>query len=375
MLIRNALAERKEAMIARLLCLVFFWIAAGAAQAADFRVTFINPGSETGFWGDVSRTMAAAAADLNVELEVLYADRQPYGMEEQLSRRLQQGDLPDYFVLVNELQAAARLMQLMEGQPSKVLFLLNKLTPKQRGDLERRNIDLRSIVATIVPDNETAGYEMAQSLFREARRLHPHKTEIQLLSLTGDTTTPAGVQRELGMLRAVADNPDVRLVHAIPVEWNEELAFFRAKEVFSRMPVDVVWAANDDIAFGARRAALEDGLVVGNDILFAGTNWSQRGMDAVQAGEMTMTHGGHFFAGAWAIVMLRDHFVRTAKGEVFVDVVFKMSPITAENVDVYLERLGDGNWARINFAKFCKSVSGRSSYDFSAQAVLDAVGS
>ncbi|MHA7776620.1 ABC transporter substrate-binding protein [Roseibium sp. M-1] len=355
--------------------MMFLLIAAGTVQAADFRVTFINPGSESGFWGDVSKTMAAAAADLNVELEVLYANRQAYGMEEQLSRRLEQGNPPDYFILVNEHQAAPRLMQLMEGQPSKVLFLLNKLTPKQRSDLERRNIDLKSIVATIVPDNETAGYEMAQALFREARRLNPDKREIRLLSLTGDTATPAGLQRELGMLRAVADNHDVKLIRAIPVEWSEELAYLRAKDLLGRTEINVVWSANDDIAFGAQRAASEAGLAIGKDILFAGANWSNRGMNAVQANTMTMTHGGHSFAGAWSIVMLRDHFSRDARGEVFVDVVFKMSPITAENADLYLERLGDGNWDKINFARFCKSASGRSHYDFSAKAILDAAGS
>ncbi|WP_460071774.1 ABC transporter substrate-binding protein [Roseibium sp. ROS1] len=362
-------------MIVRLLCMVWFWVAAGVVQAADFRVTFINPGGETGFWGDVSRTMMAAAADLNVDLEILHADRRPYGMEELLSLRLEQGELPDYFILVNENQAAARLMQLMEGRESKVLFLLNKLTPKQRADLERRNIDLHGIIASVVPDNETAGYEMAQSLFAEARRLNPEAGEIRLLSLTGDSTTPAGLQRELGMLRAVADNSDVKLVHAIPVDWSEELAFARTKSVLNRTRIDVVWGANDDIAFGAQRAATDVGLTIGKDILFAGLNWSNRGMNAVRSNELTMTHGGHFFAGAWAIVMLRDHFFRSVQGEVFVDVVFKMSPITAQNVELYLSRLGDGNWDKIDFARFCKSSSNHSHYDFSADAILEAAGS
>ncbi|MEE4014292.1 ABC transporter substrate-binding protein [Roseibium sp. FZY0029] len=362
-------------MFVRLLCMVWFWIAAGVVQAADFRVTFINPGGEKGFWGDVSRTMAAAAADLNVDLEILYANRRPYGMQELLQHRLDQGDLPDYFILVNENQSAARLMQLMEGKPSKVLFLLNKLTPQQRVELERRNIDLRAIIASIVPDNETAGYDMAQSLFDEARRLHPQVKEIRLLALTGDTTTPAGLQRELGMMRAVADNSDVKLVHAIPVSWNEELAFVRTRNVLNRTRIDVVWGANDDIALGAQRAAAEAGLHIGKDVLFAGLNWSTRGMDSVKSGKLTMTHGGHFFAGAWAIVMLRDHYFRRIQSEVSVDVMFTMSPITSQNVDVYLSRLGDSNWDKIDFAGFCKSISSRSHYDFSAAAILDAAGS
>ncbi len=362
-------------MAVRLLVLCCLWFAAGAAQAADFRVTFVSPGGETGFWGEVARTMAAAADDLNADLEVLYADRKPYAMEELLSHRLEQGDLPDYFILVNENQAAARLLQLMAGTSSKVLLLLNKLTPKQKHTLELRHIDMHNVVASIIPDNETAGYEMAQSLFVKMRQTRPQEEKIRLLALTGDSSTPAGLQRELGMLRAVADNDDVTLVHAIPVEWNEELAYERAKAVFERTRVDVVWGINDDIALGAAKAAREDGLAPGADVQFAGLNWSKRGMEAVRNGELTMTHGGHFFAGAWAMVMLRDHFSRRVKGEVYVDVLFKMSPITPENVDLYLARLGDGDWGKIDFRDFSKEFTGNSHYDFSAEAILSAAGS
>ncbi|WP_208977876.1 ABC transporter substrate-binding protein [Labrenzia sp. 011] len=345
---------------------------ANVAHAADFRVTFLNPGGETGFWGDVSRTMAAAAADLDVDLEILHAERQPYIMEALLRKRLDDGDLPDYFVLVNESQSAGRLLQLMDGMPSKVFFLLNKLTPQQKANLEEHNIDLGNIVGSISPDNETAGYEMAQSLIDAARMVRQDGGPLNLLALTGDVSTPAGVQREMGMLRAVADNDDVKLLHAIPADWNETVAYRRASEVFARMPVDMVWAANDDIAFGARKAALEAGLTPGKDIFFAGLNWSERGMEAVHEGEMTMTHGGHFFAGAWSMVMLHDHFFRDFEGDVFVDVLFKMSPVTQQNVDLYLSALGDGNWDKIDFSLFSKTINNRSHYDFSAAAILDA---
>lgn len=362
-------------MFVRFVCIVCFWIASFAVQAADFRVTFINPGDDTGFWGEVAKTMSAAAKDLNADLEILNANRRPYAMEELLSHRLERGDLPDYFILVNENQAAARLMQLMEGHPSKVLFLLNKLTPNQKTILERRNIDLRSIVATIVPDDENAGFEMAEALFEDVRHNGATQGKIRLLALTGDTNTPAGLLRELGMLRAVASNDDVELVHAIPTNWDEGVAYQRTRDVVMRTHVDVIWSASDDLAFGARRATDEMGLSAGRDIFFAGLGWSRRGMDGVQATEMSLTHGGEFFAGAWSIVMLRDHFFKSVKGEVFVDVLFKMSPITMENVEVYLSHLGDGNWDKIDFTRFCKSRTGRSHYDFSAEAILDAAGS
>ncbi|GAB4531315.1 MAG: ABC transporter substrate-binding protein [Roseibium sp.] len=356
----------------RFLCLACFWIVPLAAQAADFRVTFVSPGGKTGFWGEVASTMAAAASDLNADLEVLYADRKPYAMAELLSRRLAEGDPPDYFILVNENQAGARLMQLMEGSSSKVLFLLNKLTPSQKDNLERRNIDLHNVIASIIPDNETAGYEMAESLFEALRQAAPGRDRYRLLALTGDTSTPAGLQRELGMIRAVADNDDVTLMHAIPVSWSEDTAYERAGTALGRGRIDAIWGANDDIALGAGRAAAESGRTAGRDVFLAGLNWSQRGMEAVRDGRMTMTHGGHFFAGAWIMVMLRDYHFRTVRGEMSVDVMFKMSPITRENVDMYLDRLGDGDWDRIDFRRFCKTINGDSHYDFSAEAILSA---
>ncbi|MEM5582784.1 ABC transporter substrate-binding protein [Roseibium sp. AS2] len=361
-------------MIFRIVCLVWLCVASHAVHAADFRVTFINPGSNTGFWGEVSKTMTAAAGDLNADLEILYANREPYAMAELLSRRLEKGDLPDYFILVNENQSGARLMQLLEGRPSKVLFLLNKLTPKQKVILERRNIDLHNVIAAIVPDNESAGYEMASSLFDQARRSRSGGGDIRLLALTGDASTPAGLERELGMQRAVADNPDVRLLHAIPVSWSEDIAYAQTGNVLARTRIDAVWAANDDIAIGASRAAAEADLTAGEDIYFAGLNWSRRGMSAVGKSAMTMSHGGHYFAGAWSMVMLRDHYFRHAEGEVTVDVLFKMSPITPANVGIYRSRLGDGNWDKIDYRSFCKSESGSSHYDFSARAILRAAG-
>jgi hypothetical protein len=131
-------------------------------HAAGFRVTFINPGGDSGFWGHVSKTMQAAAADFDVDLEILNADRRPYYMEKLLQERLSKGDLPDYFILVNELQEGARLMQLLDGQPVETVFLLNTLTKSQYGVLNERVQS--SIIGSITPNNEWAGYEMAQSL-------------------------------------------------------------------------------------------------------------------------------------------------------------------------------------------------------------------
>jgi ABC-type sugar transport system substrate-binding protein len=231
-----------------------------------------------------------------------------------------------------------------------------------------------SIIGSIIPNNDQAGYEMAKSLIRLDENLHGPRNDLRMLALTGDDSTPAALERQKGMERAVAETRAVDLLGAIPVNWNGETAYQRTKEFLDRTRIDVVWGANDDIALGATRAAMELGLKPGKDIVFAGLNWSKAGMEAVRRGELTMTHGGHFFAGAWVMVMLYDFHFRTDQDVTGNDVVFEMSAITSGNVNVFLDRLGDEDWGKIDFRHFSRVITGRSNYDFSTQAILDAAG-
>lgn len=76
-------------------------------------------------------------------------------------------------------------------------------------------------------------------------------TLIWMFALSGDSSTLAGIQREAGMLRAVAESEHVGLVRVIPVNWNEETAYERARDLLSHSSFDAISAANDAIAIGA----------------------------------------------------------------------------------------------------------------------------
>jgi ABC-type sugar transport system substrate-binding protein len=69
----------------------------------------------------------------------------------------------------------------------------------------------------------------------------------------------------------------------------------------------LVWAGSDQMAFGAMRAWRGAGRVPGKEVLFSGVNTSTEAMKAVRSGELTALAGGHFMAGAWALVMILHH--------------------------------------------------------------------
>ncbi len=367
-------APAKELVMPR----VCLWIVAacaalcfqGPAGAKPISVTFINPGGNSAFWGDVVATMEAAANDLDIELEVLHTDRDRIRMVEAAREIAQRATQPDYVVIVNELQQAPPMLRALEAADLPVFVLLNRLTAAQRSELSADGNALDGIVGSVVPDNEVAGFEMAQSLIARARALRLDRDGISMLALLGDAATPAALEREAGLMRAIAMHDDVDLVRAFPVMWNEDVAFERTSQALARLPIDAIWAANDQISFGAQRAAAAHGQVPGETMVFAGLNWSNAALEAVRAGEMTMSHGGHFFAGAWAMVILRD--LEEGRLEPGRHIRFPMSAIDHSNVDLFLELLGSRQWNAIDFKRFSLAHELGGAYNFSGIAIVSA---
>ena len=134
-----------------------------------------------------------------------------------------------------------------------------------------------------------------------------------------------------------------------------------------------VWAANDPIAIGASEALKANHLKPGEDVCLVGLNWSAQGLAMVQRGEMLLSDGGHFFAGAWAMVMLHDYHQRSLSGNHSQpgQVTFQMQSIDQANIDLYRQKLGDENWEKIDFRGFSLTpLQDYTEYDFSLENVF-----
>jgi len=89
----------------------------------------------------------------------------------------------------------------------------------------------------------------------------------------------------------------------------------------------------------------------GVDVKIAGVNWTEAGIQHVMNGEMTLTHGGHFLAGGWAMVMLYD-IVQRGDFNSRIEVRFPMAAITPINAPDYVKHFGSQQWSRIDFKSF-----------------------
>lgn len=343
-----------------------FSVTSSAAESID--VTFINPGGKSSFWGMVSSTMEAAADDLDISLEIIHTERDRIRMLQASRDIADRQEKPDYVILVNELNQGVTMLDNMASADIPVFFLLNTLSQEQIEGFTKNGGAPDAIVGSVTPDNEIAGYEMARSLIDAVRSTKGADAQVSLLAILGDTATPAALDREAGLRRAVAETDRAQIARAFPVLWSREEAEKRSRLALRVLDVDAVWAANDDIAFGAMDAARTNGYKPGDDLFFAGLNWSPAGLEGVRDGLMTMTHGGHFFGGAWAMVLLRDVHDGSFEGGA---VEFPMSAVDRQNVDLFLERLGGQDWEKIDFKRFLRSQQG-GAYDFSTDAILRA---
>ena len=333
-------------------------------------VVFVNPGFESqGFWRDVSDTMSSAAEEFGLSLEILYSDRAWPTMLEHANNVLARKTKPDFLILVNEHAQAVELLQRANEKQIPTLMLLNDLTPAQRAEVGEPLSDSSPYwLGSVVPDNEIAGYEMARSLTAAL----PEKETINLLTLAGDAVTPASLVRLSGLDRALAETPHLNEQRRLFVQWSEEQAYRRV-EFWIKLgePLDAIWAANDDIAIGAIRALQEAGLRPGIDVVVAGLNWSVRGVEHVRDEVMTLTHGGHFFAGALSMVVLHDALHRDISLSEPIKVYFPMMAINQTNATQYLEKFSDGNWSQIDYSQFSQPEgSGFSDYSFTLDRIL-----
>ena len=324
-------------------------------------IAFISPGyGDRGFWKDVSDTMQAAADQFGFDLTIFDSDRNWARMAENANRAFAMNPAPDYIIAVNEHQQGTRIVLEAQEHGIPILMLLNDLTEAQKQRYGRPGKELTQWIATLTPDNERAGFEIARSLISAMREENHGRSpgNICLLSLAGDSLTPASLQRLDGLDLALQRYRVFKEQRRLVANWSFDEAYRRTADWIAKGGcLDAVWAANDAIALGAVKAIEEAGMVAGKDVFVGGLNWSAEGLENVENGKMTMTHGGHFLAGAWIMVVLKDYLEGVERLRINPEVSFRMQSITPENIETYKQVLGSRDWDRIDFSQF--SLAGK----------------
>lgn len=357
--------------------IIGFGIACLSIPAAALTVAFVNPGkSDELYWLTASQAMQSAADSLGIRLEVFYAERDHLRQVEIMRTLVARParERPDYVVIGNEKRMGGPQLRLATDAGIKVFFAYSTLLSEDRAVFGAPREKYKDWIGSLLPRAEDAGYLTAKALIerglREGRFAADGK--LHLLAIAGDNSTESSLLRNAGMERAVREQPKVVLDQMVYAEWRRDLGEEKAKQLYVRHPqVQLVWAGNDLMAFGAMKALEEGGGKAGKDKLFSGVNTSTEAMQAVIDGRMEALAGGHFMCGAWALVLLYDY----AHGRDFADegleLVYPMfslfDPPLARR---FLERFKDGV-PKMDFRAYSKAYNPKlKHYDFSFAQLL-----
>lgn len=347
----------------RLSLLFLLFVASLPAHATS--VVFLNPGlSSEPFWVNYSSYMQDAADDLGMQLRVMYGERDPHKTLGNAREVLQGAQKPDFLVFVNEQFVGPEVLRLFADSGIKLFALHSTLTPEQQTLAGGTREKYSNWIGSLVPNDEEAGYLMGKALLELAP-----KGGTELVAFSGVKQTPSATLREAGLQRALAEHPQVRLRQVLYGEWKEQRAYEQAKALLPRYPdVSLVWSANDEMAFGAMRAAQEQGRV----LRYSALNNSQRVLQAKIDGSISVLASGHFILGGCAMVMLHDY----AAGMDFAarggkDQQARLFRLVNEQQAKHLLRHMDKGGKGLDFRRFSATRHPRMQrYDFAIDALL-----
>lgn len=336
-------------------------------------VIFANPGGENdAFFMPVTEFMQAAADDLGVELKVIYTDREhshveyAEGLEQECRVRK-----PDYIIGMNPRGAGQRLLETAQKAGVKTVVFNQGFLGKDRLQVGSPGSKYSQWAFEYLPDDVHSGYLLAKTLIEQAEKqgLHGPDGRIHVVGINGHHASPASILRQKGLEQAVAESPNATLLQIIHADWKRDKAHQITLGLLERHKnTAAIWAASDVMAAGVADAIRISGKQAGKDVLTGGVDWTPMGLEMVSEGPFSTTIGGHFMDGGWVMVMVYDqmHGVNIPRSG-----TSNFSSITADNVEMYRNAFGDGDWDQIDFRRFSKHLNPElKEYEFGLKAIL-----
>lgn len=328
------------------------------AKAQRLSVTFLNPGlSDEGFWPMVTAAMQAAADDLDIELEVIYA-----GRDRQMLRRAglsvaERPSPPDFLVVANNDPVVLDILKAADSAGVPTLLLFNDVDGEDRDLIGGPRTKLPNWLGSLVADNVAAGRRLASAAIDAGRRTHAVGEQLQMVALLCERTDPTSRAMRRGIYQAVEAADDVVIDRVLYAEGSRSLAKRLTQRYVAHAATGggtpaIIVASSGAMAAGAADSLDDSGLRLGQDVIVASVGWDTEAVDEEAQGRFEIDDGGHVLAGAWALVLLRDF----ADGSDFEDlgttIRFDLLALDGSRARTFVERFLDRGWSKIDFSMF-----------------------
>lgn len=362
----------KKAFLNTILAILAIFLVAGVPSWGDEKeisVSFLNPGSakDIGVWHLVSNFMQAAADDLHINLEILYADRNHIKMINQAEKLAKRSTPPDYVIMVNEKLAGKKMLLSFKNAHSKIFFIHNGLTAGQREEVGNERETINNWIGTVVTDEFQGGNKLIKELYRLTDQ------SPNILGITGTKSTPVSLVRLRGVSAHIKKSGRGKHAQVVYGNWSYEDGKEKTLALLKRHKhINIIWAANDSMAMGAFDAVKE--IKYNNNVSVGGLGGFPASLESIKNGGMKVTVAGQIMTGAWALALIYDyHFGLDFINDINAN--FSVDHNTIISSAIKAEQFSDliiDNPQQIDFRKFTKKLNPHlKKYEFSYDKIVE----
>lgn len=203
-------------------------------KASKYKVAFSQCSSGDLWRQQMNQEMIRAAKLTNVDLEIKDAESSSLKQIEQINQFLNQ-EIDLLIVSPNEASPLTPIIQKAHKSGIPIILV-------------DRKIDSLDYDAFVGGNNFLVGYEAGVYLANMI------KSEANILEVSGLMGSSPAYERHNGFVKAISKYPRFKIIASVEGNWDEEQAYNAVSGFSYKDSVDVVFAHNDVMSIGARRA-------------------------------------------------------------------------------------------------------------------------
>lgn len=361
--------------------LIFCGLLSVTCMANQVHVAFLGPKlGENAFWDSMLKPLPTVAKQLGVRLTFHHADfNDRFDYYPKAQNLLTSNQKPDYLISAFRGASAKPLLELAEKYKTPLVTVSSGIPKQEKEMIGYPQQHYKYWLAQILADDEMSGYLQANQLLKIAQEIqskNPERTVINrtfnMVAIGGGLVLETSQQKDAGLHRAATDSEKLKLLQLVHADWNFDRAMRMTSQLLQRYAsVDLIWAANDDMARAAYRASRK--LLGDVEIpLIAGIDWTSNGLNSVQKGELAFSLGGNHMQAVWALILVYD-IAHGFKASVFENNTYRIPFLIADhkNIQQIKAYIDNDGFLQKDFRFFSKVFNkDLKQYDFNLEKLI-----
>jgi|GEM_PF-626344 len=327
--------------------LIFLLVAAGLrANAVAEEIALFVPRQDP-FWKKAVFFAQDAAIDLNITLKVYFADSNAEQMVAQVQSAVE-GEI-DGIIFPAYQNSGERILKIAEDSRIPAIMINSALLYADHWP----RMKYKSWIGSVLPDDQKVGAVLIQKLIQDARQRVSRK--VNILAVEGSSGDESSIARIRGFNNFLRHETDLASVQVVTGNWDRETASAQFISYYrEHTDIDIVWCANDQMAFGVLDAIRVLG--IHKKIIVGGIDWDAGISEKIRQDLMQVSIGGHFLDGAWALVMMTDYLHGFDFGDEALTFESPMVSIDKKNLNSFLPILSLRPQS-IDFSRYSKTYN------------------